>query len=134
MARGARVAYLMLLLLLALSLSAPLAQASVLTFGFRCITNNNATQCLIGQNQLFVDVVGFGSSTMIGTTTVTPAANEVVFRFYNTGPVPSSITDVYFDDGALLALASIFNMTGVNFSPALRLRICRGAPASAHRS
>jgi hypothetical protein len=39
-----------------------------------------------------------------------------VFRFYNTGPSPSSITDVYFDDGSLLALATIYNMVGVNFS------------------
>jgi hypothetical protein len=71
---------------------------------------------LIGESQLFVDVVGFGSSTTVGSTTITPNANEVVFRFYNTGPSPSSITDVYFDDGSLLALAFIYNMVGVNFS------------------
>jgi hypothetical protein len=90
--------------------------ASVLTFGFHCITNTNPVDCQIGQSQLFVDVVGFGSSTTVGNTTITPTTNQVVFRFYNIGPANSSITDVYFDDGSLLLLASIFNMTGVNFS------------------
>ncbi len=96
--------------------SVSLVQASVLTFGFQCITNNSNANCLIGEAQLFVDVVGFGSSTTVGTQTITPQTNEVVFRFYNIGPANSSITDVYFDDGSLLALFSIFNMTGVSFS------------------
>jgi hypothetical protein len=60
---------------LGLCLSVPVAQASVLTFGFQCITNTNAANCLIGESQLFVDVVGFGSSTMVGSTTITPSAN-----------------------------------------------------------
>lgn len=43
-------------------------------------------------------------------------ATQVDFVFYNNGPAPSSITDVYFDDGTLLGIAAIVNGTGVKFS------------------
>ena len=46
-------------------------------------------------------------------------AGQVGFTFSNAGPIGSSITDIYFDDGTLLALASIVNGAGTLFaSPA----------------
>ena len=57
----------------------------------------------IGQAQLFVELTDMGG--------------QVEFTFTNTGPQASSITDVYFDDGTLLGIASITGMPGfVEFS------------------
>ena len=81
----------------------PVAYADTYTYGFGCISNNNAVNCAIGGAQLFVDV------TAVDTT-------QVQFRFRNAGPAASSITDVYFDDGTLLGIASIVNYAGVDFS------------------
>jgi hypothetical protein len=80
------------------------AQASSqwLSFTVSC-SNNNATDVATGANQLFVEVVP------VGTT-------QVTFHFINVGPLASSITDVYFDDGSLLGIASITNGPGVDFS------------------
>ena len=55
----------------------------------------------IGEAQLFVEVIDLG--------------NQVEFMFTNTGSFASSITDVYFDDGSLLGIASISNGPGVEF-------------------
>jgi len=55
-------------------------------------------------NQLFVDVIELANP------------NQVNFKFYNTGPAASSITDIYFDDGNLLGIASITNGSGTSFS------------------
>jgi len=57
----------------------------------------------IGEAQLFVDVSDFGS-------------NRALFSFRNTGPEPCVIKGIYFDDGALLALASVINGPGVSFT------------------
>jgi hypothetical protein len=70
--------------------------ASALTLGFDCITNDVAEQCAIGEAQLTVDVTD-------------PGGGQVLFTFSNSGPDPASITDVYFDDGSLLGIASIIN-------------------------
>ena len=64
-------------------------QASVPTYDFYCITNNNPVATAIGEAQLFVDVETEGD----------PSNGQVRFTFQNTGPLASSITDVYFDDG-----------------------------------
>jgi hypothetical protein len=43
--------------------------------------------------------------------------NRVSFTFLNSGLIASSITDIYFDDGTLLGIASIINGgSGVSFS------------------
>ena len=42
-------------------------------------------------------------------------ADQVLFTFSNSGAVASSITDIYFDDGALLGIAGIVNGPGVFF-------------------
>lgn len=65
------------------------------TLSFFCITNNNAADCATGQAQLTAEVVSLGSN--------------VLFWFKNTGANASSITDVYFDDGSLLALAGLID-------------------------
>jgi hypothetical protein len=78
--------------------------AQAILFGFDNITNNNGGDAAIGEAQLFVDVTDAGNS-------------QVLFTFTNTGPEASSITDVYFDNGSLLGIASIDNSDpGVSFS------------------
>ena len=78
-------------------------------YGFYCITNNNPTNAAIGEAQLTVDVTSYGT-------------NQVLFTFLNAGPQPSSITDVYFDDGTLLAIAALIDedenggLAGVDFT------------------
>jgi len=65
--------------------------ASAITYNFQCITNNNASNCAIGEAQLTMVVASFSDSLGQG----------VGFTFYNTAVNPASITDVYFDDGLL---------------------------------
>lgn len=74
------------------------------TYSFVNITNNNAGDAAIGEAQLFVEVFDLGGGQMN-------------FVFSNIGPAASSITDVYFDNGTLLGIASIINTPGlVEFS------------------
>lgn len=79
------------------------SSANAVTFGFTNITGNNINDANAGEAQLSVDITDAG-------------AGFVDFTFSNVGPNAMSITDVYFDDGTLLAIASIFNGTGVAFS------------------
>lgn len=80
------------------------ANAASTTIGFYCITNNSPTNCGIGEAQLTVTVSD-------------PAAGQVLFHFKNlAGGSASSITDVYFDDGTLLGIASLTNGPGVSFA------------------
>jgi hypothetical protein len=73
------------------------------TYSFTNITNNSAFDAAIGEAQLFVEVTDSGA--------------QVEFTFTNMGPDASSMTDVYFDDGMLLGIASITNTPGlVEFS------------------
>jgi hypothetical protein len=64
--------------------------------GFDNISANNVGDAAIGEAQLFVDVTDAGGGL-------------VSFRFFNLGPDASSITDVYFDDGSLLAIAQLID-------------------------
>ncbi|MCK0506837.1 PEP-CTERM sorting domain-containing protein [Aromatoleum anaerobium] len=77
--------------------------AAAIPLSFTSITNNNAGDADIGEAQLTVDVTDAGS-------------NQVSFLFANVGLDASSITDIYFDDGTLLGIASIINGLGVSFS------------------
>lgn len=63
---------------------------------FNCITGNNTGDCNIGEAQLSVDVSDLGG-------------NQVLFSFFNTGSAQSTISEVYFDDGTLLAIASLID-------------------------
>lgn len=76
---------------------------------FGCITHHNATDCLIGANQIAVEVSAVG-------------ANQVRFDFYNSGNAASSIEGVYFDDGTLLGISYLVDaddhqgMSSVDFT------------------
>jgi len=94
---------LVLTIIIAAALTLPMPVSAQVTYSFENITNNSATNAAIGENQLFVDVSDAGSG-------------QVLFTIQNIGPEASSITDVYFYDGALLSLAAINNTAGVQFS------------------
>jgi hypothetical protein len=97
--------YVMKFLFLAFLLAAP-KTALAAPFGFSCISNSSATNCATLQSQLQLTV----GSSLPGT---------VDFRFTNTGPLASSITDVYFDDTVPALLGNpgtITHSTGVSFT------------------
>ena len=96
-----RIAFLTVLMFV---LAAAPAGAAT-TFGFTGITNDDADDTVIGETQLFVDVMDGGSFINADNVTI----NQVLFTFKNEGPEASSICDVYFDDGSLLGIASIDN-------------------------
>jgi len=66
------------------------AYAGAVPYSFDRITDNGNAD--VGA-QLSVDVTASGAG--------------VLFTFYNIGSIASSITDIYFDDGTLLALSAI---------------------------
>ncbi len=66
-------------------------------------TNNNAGDVAIGFAQLSVEVSDAGGGL-------------VDFKFVNAGPLASSITDLYWDDGSLLGISSVVSGPGTNFS------------------
>ena len=67
---------------------------ATLTYSFYGITPPaSSVNQTIGESQLLVDIYADGS--------------DVAFRFYNTGPDASVISEIYFDDGGLLAIAGI---------------------------
>ncbi len=73
------------------------------TYSFVGITSNNAADVAAGEAQLFVELFDLGT--------------RVEFEFTNTGPLASSITDIYFDDGVLLDVFSLDNSdSGVDFA------------------
>ncbi len=84
------------------TLMAAQAQATPTTLGFFNITGNSA--------------INAGTATQYTVEVQDLGGGRVSFTFRNTGPAASSITDVYFDDGALLGIASITNGPGVSFS------------------
>jgi len=83
----------------------PAGAAFSVELGFTNITNNNPTDAANGEAQLAVEAV----CPVNGNT------NQVSFTFTNTGTAAMSITDVYFEDGTLLGIASITDGTGVDF-------------------
>lgn len=85
-----------------LLLSAPARALPVLSFS--CLTGNLAGDCAIGEAQLTVEPKDIGGGV-------------VEFHFRNSGPLASSISEVYFDDGSLLALSSVIDGPGVDFEP-----------------
>src|SRR5512139_3031155 len=81
----------------------PFAAAST-TYGFYGITSNDPSGGAVadGEANLSVEVIDLGG-------------NQVQFKFFNDST--SSLTDVYFDDGTLLGIASISESgTWVSFS------------------
>jgi hypothetical protein len=79
------------------------AQAGVM-YSFDGFSPNSVADVALGEAQLSMQV------------SPGPGANQVQFTFSNSGPAAMSITDVYFDDGTLLGIATIVNGPGVDFS------------------
>lgn len=78
------------------------APASGTTLSFACLTGNDPGDCAIGEAQLSVEISDVGNDT-------------IRFHFRNSGVEPSAISEIYFDDGSLLLLATITNGPGVDF-------------------
>ena len=89
------VSILLLSVLLLIGVFAPHAYATPVRLGFTCVSNNNAVSAAIAEAQVFVDVY--------------TSANQAHFKFWNIGANTCSLTDVYFDDGTLLGIASIID-------------------------
>jgi hypothetical protein len=82
------------------------------------ITHNSTANAAVGSGQIFVTV-----TDPVGT-------GNVLFTFYNSGSQPSSITDVYFDDGrsrTLQSIDAIYNSLGVRFLSGAGMRDLPGA-------
>ena len=77
------------------------AQADL--FGFDAITDNSGVSGSLA-SQFSVDVTD-------------PGGGDALFTFYNDGPIESSITEIYFDDGSLLGPPTVINNAFVNFIP-----------------
>ena len=93
----------LLILILAFGLTFS-TEARADLYGFYNISGNDAVDAAIGESQFFVNVTE-------------PGGGQALFTFLNIGPEASSITDIYFDDGSLLGIASIDNTDpGVLFS------------------
>lgn len=90
------------ILCIAILLAAAAIAPAAVTYQFTNITNNGTASSSTG-SQFQLTVSDY-------------APNKALFTFNNLGPAVSSITDVYFDDGTLLGIASIINTTGVQFS------------------
>lgn len=84
----------------AVGLAAGTAHAAPVTYTFSNITANSLANAATGEAQLSV------------TVSAGNIATQVKFRFDNAGPNPSSITDLYWDDGTLLGIASITDSGG----------------------
>ena len=98
-----RVGLLALLAAWVVLLPAPAVDAGPV-YRFAAITDPGSVNAVIGQAQLFMEVLP------------DPDPTKVEFRFFNTGPAACSLSDVYFDDGMLLGIANIVNGPGVSFS------------------
>lgn len=68
-------------------------------FGFQNITNNNATDAAIGEDQLSVELIDFGGG-------------QVEFLFRNTGLEDNSIARIYFED-SLSVLSEPMGFTSI---------------------
>ena len=100
MLKRGKIKSLSVMLCAALLVLGMVSSASAIPYYFYKITNNGNPDVA---SQLYVDVLE-------------AAGGQVEFKFYNQGPTASSITDIYFDDGTLLALSTIVNgPTGVSF-------------------
>jgi hypothetical protein len=80
--------------------------ARAASYTFACLSNTYAQNCADGETSLFMDVTDAGGGL-------------VDFTFYNYSGLGSAITEVYFDDGSLLDIATLIDSgSGVNFTSA----------------
>lgn len=94
-----------LIVIAGLLLAVQVQAATPLTLSFYGISNNDASGDAVadGMANLKMQVIDIGNQ-------------QVSFRFTNNSDY-SSLTDVYFDDGALLGISGIRSSSGVKFSP-----------------
>jgi hypothetical protein len=78
------------------------APACAVEIGFDCLTQSLPGDCAIGESQFRVTLSDQGGGV-------------VRFHFKNWGPQASVLSEVYFDDGSLLALSSVIDGPGVDF-------------------
>ena len=89
--------------------SAIATDANALTLRFGGVSNNNSGNTTSGEDELTVDIFDPGGGLRNGLIFVT-------FRFEYSAADSSAITNIYFDDGSLLGIASIDNSDpGVSF-------------------
>jgi hypothetical protein len=101
-----KTSLLNLSLAVAAAFSLPAAAAQ---YSFSCISGNNPLSCADGVSRLQMDV------TSAGTTST--GVHQVDFTFRNLSALGSSITEIYFDDGSLLGIASVNDSgPGVTFT------------------
>jgi hypothetical protein len=96
--------FLAILLFAAMALM-PFSSHATLTLGFNDFRGEDPGKLI--QNQMFVDIDAYTDSVTTG--------NDVSFKFYNVGPLGSSITDIHFDDGTLLGISKLLEGLGVDF-------------------
>jgi len=93
------------------------AQGRAEIFGFEAISNNSGVSGSLVQ-QLCVDVTDAGGGQVLFTFYNNPDPDLLgsdFADFYTDDPIPSSITEIYFDDGTLLGWPSIINSDGVSY-------------------
>ncbi len=83
------------------------ASAETVTYGFEVLEDNSP---LDFSSQLSVSVSDHRQSGAMGAL----APGQVSFKFNNIGALSSSIARIYFDDGTLLGIATVFSSTGVS--------------------
>ncbi len=69
--------------------------SSAIIISFDSITSNGVGSPGIAEDQLFVEALD--------------VAGDASFRFFNTGPDASNISEIYFDDGSLLGISTIID-------------------------
>jgi len=92
------------------------ADANAVIYSFTNISANNVSDAATGEAQLRVEVTDAGLIDPDGMAMSGDEYQAVDFKFTNNVGEASSITDVYFDDGGLLGIASIITSSGVSFS------------------
>jgi hypothetical protein len=85
-----------------LAIAAPARAVGSVGLGFECVTQNRAGDCAIGESQLSLSLADAGSGV-------------VRFEVANAGPERSVVSEIYFDDGALLGSLTVLSAPGVDF-------------------
>jgi hypothetical protein len=101
--RGAR-GCLVLAGIVAGGVGLPTASQANTILQFGCLTQNDPGDCTVGETQFSVTLTDEGGGV-------------VRFHFKNAGPAASVLSEIYFDDGALLALSNVIDGPGVDFEP-----------------
>lgn len=76
-------------------------------YSFSHIPGTSAANGAAGESQLFVEVSAFSETLDLSDGTLGAATSGVSFRFFNVGSDPMAITQIYFEDGAILDLVAI---------------------------